>query len=225
VQGPEEQIQALKRRSEVAVLDATSNVPLATKAPLAVSIMIGIVAVAALKIAPISIAAICGVLLMVVTGCLKWRHATRVLDSSLILLTVAALALSMALVTTGGATFIAKLLVMASFSLPPTAVLSATILLMAILSMLISNGAAAVIGTPIAIEVARQLGLPPEPFVLAVLFGVNLGYATPMADNCNLLVFSAGGYTFRDFVRIGLPLTIIMWLALSWTLPHFYPLS
>lgn len=225
VQGPEEQIQALKRRSEVAVLDATSNVPLATKAPLAVSIMVGIVAVAALKIAPISIAAICGVLLMIVTGCLKWRHATRVLDSSLILLTVAALALSMALVTTGGAAFIAKLLVMASFSLPPTAVLSATILLMAILSMLISNGAAAVIGTPIAIEVARQLGLPPEPFVLAVLFGVNLGYATPMADNCNLLVFSAGGYTFNDFVRIGLPLTIIMWLALSWALPQFYPLT
>lgn len=225
VQGPEEQIQALKRRSEVLVLDATAPVPLATKAPLAVSIMAGIIAVAALKIAPISIAAICGVLLMVVTGCLKWRHATRALDSSLILLTVAALALSMALVSTGGATFIAGLLVMASTSLPPVAVLSATILLMAILSMLISNGAAAVIGTPIAIEVARQLGLPPEPFVLAVLFGVNLGYATPMADNCNLLVFSAGGYSFRDFVRVGLPLTIIMWLALSWALPQFYPLT
>ncbi len=225
VQGPEEQIQALKRRSEVLVLDATSNVPLATKAPLAISIMAGIIAVAAFKIAPISIAAICGVLLMVVTGCLKWRNATRALDSSLILLTVAALALSMALVSTGGASFIAGLLVMMSESLPPVAVLSATILLMAVLSMLISNGAAAVIGTPIAIEVARQLGLPPEPFVLAVLFGVNLGYATPMADNCNLLVFSAGGYSFKDFVRVGLPLTIIMWMSLSWWLPKFYPLG
>lgn len=225
VQGPEEQIQALKRRSEVLVLDATSNVPRARKAPLAIAIMAGIVAVAAFKLAPISIAAICGVLLMVVTGCLKWRNATRALDSSLILLTVAALALSMALVNTGGASFIAGLLVALSESLPHVAVLSATILLMAILSMLISNGAAAVIGTPIAIEVARQLGVPPEPFVLAVLFGVNLGYATPMADNCNLLVFSAGGYTFKDFVRVGLPLTIIMWLSLSWWLPQFYPLG
>ena len=225
VQGPEEQIQALKRRSEVLVLDATTNVPLATKAPLALAIMGGIVLTAALKIAPISIAAICGVLLMMVTGCLKWRHATRALDSSLILLTVASLALSLALVSTGGATFIAKLLVMASFSLPPIAILSATILLMAILSGMISNGAAAVIGTPIAIEVARQLGLPPEPFVLAVLFGVNLGYATPMADNCNLLVYSAGSYTFKDFVRVGAPLMLIMWLALSWILPQFYPLQ
>lgn len=225
VQGPEEQIDALKRRNELLVLDATSNVPLATKAPLAVSIMAGIILVATFKLAPTSIAAICGVLLMIVTGCLKWRHATRVLDSSLILLTVASLALSMALVTTGGAAYIAKLLVMASFSLPPVAVLSATMLLMALLSSLISNGAAAVIGTPIAIEVARQLGLPPEPFVLAVLFGVNLGYSTPMADNCNLLVFSAGGYAFKDFLRVGLPLTIIMWLALSWALPQFFPLQ
>ncbi len=84
--------------------------------------------------------------------------------------------------------------------------------------------AAAVIGTPIAIELARQLGLAPEPFVLAVLFGVNMGYATPLADNCNLLVFSAGGYRFKDFVRVGVPLMLIMWLTLSWLLPRYYPL-
>jgi di/tricarboxylate transporter len=143
----------------------------------------------------------------------------------MVLLTVASLALSLALVTTGGAAFIAGGLVAISGSLTPVAMLSATILLMAVLSNVISNSAAAVIGTPIAIELARQLGLPPEPFVLAVLFGVNMGYATPLADNCNLLVYSAGGYTFRDFVRAGAPLTIIMWLALSWILPQFYPLD
>jgi di/tricarboxylate transporter len=72
---------------------------------------------------------------------------------------------------------------------------------------------------------ARQLGLAPEPFVLAVMFGVNMGYATPMADNCNLLVYSAGGYSFGDFLRVGVPLTLIMWLALTWVLPQFYPLG
>jgi len=81
-----------------------------------------------------------------------------------------------------------------------------------------------VIGTPIAIELAHQLGLAPEPFVLAVLFGVNMGYATPMADNCNLLIYSAGGYAFKDFMRVGIPLTIIMWLAYSWVLPRYFPL-
>ena len=225
VQGPAEQITALKQRAELLVLDATVNVPLTSKAPLALAIMAGVVLVASLRIAPIAIAAICGVLLMVMTGCLKWRDATRALDSSMVLLTVASLALSLAMVTTGGAAFIAGALVAASGSLTPVAMLSATILLMAVLSNIISNSAAAVIGTPIAIELARQLGLAPEPFVLAVLFGVNMGYATPLADNCNLLVYSAGGYTFRDFVRAGVPLTIIMWLALSWILPQFYPLN
>jgi di/tricarboxylate transporter len=187
--------------------------------------MLGIVVVASLRIAPVAIAAICGVLLMVVSGCLKWREASRALDSSMILLTVASLALSLALVTTGGAAFVAQALVAISGSLSPGAMLSATILLMAVLSNIVSNSAAAVIGTPIAIELARQLGLAPEPFVLAVLFGVNMGYATPLADNCNLLVYSAGGYSFRDFVRAGVPLTIIMWLALSWILPQYYPLT
>jgi di/tricarboxylate transporter len=224
VQGPATQIQALKSRTDLLVLDATSDVPLTAKAPLALLIMAGIVIVASLRIAPVAIAAICGVLLMVISGCLKWRDATRALDTSMILLTVASLALSLGLVTTGGATYIAQLLVLASSSLSPVATLSATILLMAVLSNIISNSAAAVIGTPIAIELARQLGLPAEPFVLAVLFGCNMGYATPMADNCNLLVYSAGNYRFSDFVRVGLPLTIIMWLAFSWILPRFYPL-
>jgi len=225
VQGPAEQIEALKKRSELLVLDATTSVPLTAKAPLALAIMAGIVLIASLRIAPVAIAAICGVLLMMATGCLNWRTATRALDSSMILLTVASLALSLALVITGGAAFIAQVAASAATGLPPLAVLSATILLMAMMSSVISNSAAAVIGTPIAIELARQLGLPPEPFVLAVMFGVNMGYATPMADNCNLLVYSAGSYSFKDFLRVGLPLTLIMWLALSWVLPRFYPLG
>lgn len=224
VQGPAEQIAALKARNELLVLDATSDVPLTAKAPLALLIMASIVMVASMRWAPVAIAAICGVLMMIMTGCLKWRDATRALDTSMILLTVASLGLSLALVATGGAAFIARLLVTVSGSLPPAGLLSATILLMAILANVISNSAAAVIGTPIAVELARQLGLAPEPFVLAVLFGANMAYATPMADNCNLLIYSAGNYRFQDFVRVGVPLTVIMWLALSWILPQFYPL-
>ncbi len=225
VQGAAEHIQAVKRRSELLVLDATSDVPLTAKAPLALAIMAGIVLITSLRIAPVAIAALCGVLLMVITGCLKWRDATRVLDTSMIMLTVASLALSLALVTTGGAAYVARLFMQASAALTPAMTLSATILLMAILSNVISNSAAAVIGTPIAVELARLLGLPPEPFVLAVLFGCNMAYATPMADNCNLLVYSAGNHRFNDFLRAGAPLTIIMWLALSWLLPQFYPLT
>lgn len=224
VQGPAEQIAAVKRSGELLVLDATTDVPETRKAPLAFAIMGMIVLAATLRIAPVSIAALVGVLLMVFTGCLKWRDATRSLDSSMIFLTVAAIALSLALVKTGAAAFLASLLVSAMASLPPPVIVSLTMLFMAVLANFVSNSAAAVIGTPIAVEGARQLGLAPEPFVLAVLFGVNMAYATPLADNCNLLVFSAGNYRFKDFVRVGVPLMIIMWLTLSWLLPRYFPL-
>ena len=78
------------------------------------------------------------------------------------------------------------------------------------------------IGTPIAVGIAVQLGLPAEPFVLAVLFGANMSYATPMAYNTNLLVMSAGNYSFAEFVKVGVPLTILMWLTLTWVLSTLY---
>ena len=95
-------------------------------------------------------------------------------------------------------------------------------LLLAILTNIVSNNAAAVIGTPIAISVASQLNLSPEPFILAVLFGANLSYATPMAYKTNLLVMNAGGYKFSDFMRIGIPLIILMWITLSLLLNWMY---
>ena len=100
--------------------------------------------------------------------------------------------------------------------------LSALMLLLAILTNIVSNNAAAVIGTPIAIGIANALQLPPEPFVLAVLFGANMSYATPMAYKTNLLVMSAGNYTFAEFVKVGTPLTILMWITLSWVLTTMY---
>ena len=102
--------------------------------------------------------------------------------------------------------------------------LSGLMLVMAILTNIVSNNASAVIGAPIAIGIAHQLSLPAEPFVLAVLFGANMSYATPMAYKTNLLVMNAGGYRFSDFLRVGIPLTLITWLSLSWLLPTLYGL-
>jgi di/tricarboxylate transporter len=98
-------------------------------------------------------------------------------------------------------------------------------LLWALLTELVTNNAAAVLGVPIAVAVARELGVDPEPFVLAVLFASNMSYLTPMGYQTNLLVLSAGGYRFSDFFRIGIPLQLIMWLTLSIALPLLYDLS
>ena len=179
---------------------------------------------AALGLAPIAVSAACGVLLMIVTGCLSWRDATRALSAQVVLIVVASLALGAALLKTGGADYLAQLFVAATFGASPQQALAGLMLLMAVLTNIVSNNAAAVIGTPIAIGIAEKLGVHPEAFVLAVLFGANMSYATPMAYKTNLLVMNAGGYAFTDFLRVGVPLTIIQWLALSWLLAALFPL-
>ena len=222
VQGPREQIAALKQAEDLLVLDATMDLPFTRKAPIAFIIMVGIVVTAALGVLPIAISAPCGALLMIFTGCLGWRDATNALSAQVILIVAASLALGVALLKTGGADYLAQLFVTMAGGLSPTYVLSGLMLLMGILTNIVSNNAAAVIGTPIAVSIASQMGQPAEPFVLAVLFGANMSYATPMAYKTNLLVMNAGRYTFNDFLRIGVPLLVIMWLCFSWLLPTIY---
>jgi len=222
VQGSMDQVQAVRSGGELLVLDATVELPHTKKAPLALGIMIGIVAAAALGLMPIAVSAVCGVFLMIISQCLNWRDAARALSTQVVLIVVASLALGTALVKTGGAVYLAQVFLAVAGGASPFVMLSGLMLVMAILTNIVSNNAAAVIGTPIAIGIAQQLSLPPEPFVLAVLFGANMSYSTPMAYKTNLLVMNAGGYRFSDFLKVGVPLTLIVWLTLSWLLPVLY---
>ncbi|MDJ0738384.1 MAG: SLC13 family permease [Gammaproteobacteria bacterium] len=224
IQGPREQIAALRSSGDALVLDATADLPTTRRAPLALTIMAGIVLVAALGWVPIAISALAGVLLMLATACLSWRDAARALSTPVIMIVVASLALGSALLQTGAADYLARLFVQVTAGASPSVLLSGLMLLMALLTNIVSNNAAALIGTPIAIGIARELGLPGEPFVLAVLFGANMSYATPIAYKTNLLVMSAGGYRFGDFLRVGIPLTLLMWGMFSWLLPTLYGL-
>ncbi|MGY8998726.1 MAG: SLC13 family permease [Rhodospirillales bacterium] len=222
VQGSLEQISKIKRDGKLLVLDSTVDLPHTKKASMALVIMIGIVLTAAFGVLPIAVSAVSGVLLMIATRCIRWSDAAEALSAQVIMIVVASLALGMALLKTGGAEYLAQVFLSLTEGASPTALLSSLMLLLAILTNVVSNNAAAVIGTPIAISIAQQLSLPPEPFVLAVLFGANMSYATPMAYKTNLLVMNAGGYRFSDFLRVGVPLTLIVWLVLSWLLPRIY---
>jgi len=224
LQGKREQIDLLKQQSIVMVLDATTDLPHNRKASQSLAIMLGIILLAALGILPIAISATCGALAMLLSNCLRWRDVNQALNAQVILLIVASLALGNAMLLTGGSEFLAASFIKLTAGASPPIILSCLILLMALLTNVVSNNAAAVIGTPVAISIATSLQLPTAPFVLAVLFGANMSYATPMAYQTNLLVMSAGNYTFADFVRVGLPLILIMWLAYSWLLPLFYGL-
>lgn len=224
VQGSPAQMTALKKRGDLLVLDGTLDLPRSSRASLALLIMAGVVTVAAAGLLPIAIAALCGVLLMVATRCVTWDEAAQGLSMQVILVMATSLALGTAILNSGGADWLAKLFVALSFGAPDWVMLSGLMLLIAIFTNVVDNNAAAVIGTPIAVGIAHQLGADPIPFVIAVIFGANLCLATPFAYKTNILIWSAGNYTFGDYMRLGLPLMLLMWLLGSVLLPMFFPL-
>ncbi len=224
LQGEPDAIQHLQRDGLGLLLDERFTLPRQDKALLALVTMAAVVLLAATKILPIALAALGGVLVLLLGRCLSWEDVAHSLSVKVILLVAASLALGQALSVSGATAWLAQQMAAASATLSPAWVLGLLMALMGLLTNFVSNNAAAAIGTPLAVELARSLGVPPEPFVLAVLFGCNLCYLTPMGYQTNLLVMNAGGYRFGDFVRVGTPLFIIMWAALSYGLVVGYAL-
>jgi di/tricarboxylate transporter len=222
VQGPKEQLGTLKRSTEFLVLDSSVELPSSKKAGLALAILTVVVALAATGVMPIAIAATAGCAVMLGTRCLSLGGAIRAISPSVYFVVAASLALGMALQVTEATEYLTDVFLFLTQGSSPVVVLSALMLLLAVLTNVVSNNAAAVIGTPIAVGIAHALQLPPEPFVLAVLFGANMSYATPMAYKTNLLVMSAGNYSFSEFVKVGVPLTILMWATFTWVLSTLY---
>ncbi len=225
VQGTSEAVANLKDSGSMLILDGTTDLPHTHRAKRALAIMGLVVLAAAFGIMPISVSAMVGLGLMIATGCLNWRDAASALSIPVVMIIVTALALGKALLGTGMADYLAISFVNAASGLPPPMILSAFLLLMTVMTNVVSNNAAAAIGTPIAISIAHSLGVSVEPFILAVLFGANMSFATPYGYQTNLLVMSAGGYKFADFLRVGIPLTIIMWLGFSLIMPIMYDLE
>lgn len=222
MQGPPDAIDTLKEQQEFVVLDNTRDLPYTRKARIALILMGAIILVAATGIMPIHFAAPVGVCLMLVTKCLSWKDITQSLSPQIIFIIVTSLALGKALLATGGSEFIAACFVHMTGSFTPIMVLGSLMFMMMILTNVVSNNAAAVIGAPIAISIATTLNLPPEPFILAVIFGANMSFVTPMAYQTNLLVMNAGGYQFEDFVKTGSFLALIAWASATWVLAVMY---
>ncbi|NQV87612.1 MAG: SLC13 family permease [Woeseiaceae bacterium] len=225
LQGSRASIQALRKSRNLLVLDGSTDLPPTHKAKRSLVVMVLVVLSAALGLVPIAVSALVGVGLLLVLGCLSWRDTASSLPIPVIMIIATSLALGKALVGTGMAAYLASGFVSLASGMPTPIILSAFLLIMSILTNIVSNNAAAVIGTPIAIATAQQLGADPMAFVLAVLFGANMSFATPFGYQTNLLVMSAGGYTFSDFFRVGVPLIVLMWLGFSIVLPMFYNLG
>ena len=228
VAGPNEDILALRSNRDVLLLEWSAvDFPSRRNSVLALAIFTAVVAAASTGLIPIPVAALSGVALMVIGGCLNTRQAARAVDRRIFLLIGAALAMGTALSATGGAHFLAERLLHLLEGASPAIILSAFFLLIAALTNILSNNATAVLFTPIAVSVAGGLSLDPQAtmaFVVAVIFAANASFATPMGYQTNLLVMGPGHYRFRDFLIVGGPLTLIMWIVFSLFAPWYYGL-
>lgn len=193
------------------------------KAPVALGTILAIVALAALGVFPISVLAIAGAAVLVMTKILTPRDAYRSIDWPVLVLIAGMIALGNAMGKTGALDIAAQGLVNTVGQLGPHVTLWIFYFITAGLSLLILNKPAAVLCTPLGILLATQLGVDGKPFIMAVAFAASTAMATPMGYQTNLLVYGPGGYNYRDFVSFGLPLNILIGVIACWLIPLIWP--
>jgi di/tricarboxylate transporter len=223
VQGQLDDIAALKRFRDVVLLEwSAEELPVLDHAKRATLIFITVLALAASGVVPIVVAALTGAAAMVVVGVLNVRQAFQAVDPKIVTTIGAALALGVTLQETGGARYIAQGLLTTLWDAGPATILSLFFLLVAGLSNIISTKTAAVLFTPIAVDLAVAVGVEPQVFAVAVVFAANCSFASPLGYQTNLLVMGPGHYKFIDFVRAGTPLIVLMWIVFSLFAPWYY---
>ncbi len=225
IQGQAEDMSRLKDSRDVVLIEwASEDLPALHHARRALGIFAAVVIFAASGMVPIVVSALCGAAAMVVFRVLDVEQAFRSLDSKIVTTIAAALALGVALQETGGAGYISHGLITAMDGQSPAVILSVFFLLVAVLANVVSTKACAVLFTPIAVDLAREIGVPPDAFAVAIVFAANCSFASPLGYQTNLLVIAPGRYRFIDFVRVGVPLVILMWIVFSVFVPWYYGL-
>jgi len=193
------------------------------RAPVVLAVLGAIVALSALDLMPIVALSIIGVAVVLLTRCIDADEAFASVDGRMLSLILAMLGIGAALDKTGAVRLFADLARPLLAELSPHLVLWALLLVGSILTELVTNNAVAVVLTPVAIALAESMGVDARPFVVAVMFSASASFATPIGYQTNTLVYSAGGYRFLDFVRVGLPLNLILWNVNTLLIPLVFP--
>ncbi len=223
--GYDSDMLGLRNNRDLLLLDwSMVELPDIRKSFLARLIFIGTIALAATSVLPIEIAALGGALGMIATGCLNIRQAVRALDMRIFLLIGAAFAMGLSLEQTGGAAYIGEAIVTAFMPFGNQILIAAVFIVIAFFTNIISNSAAALLFSPIALEISTQTGIDPIAMVLTVIFAANCCFATPIAYQTNLLVLGPGHYKFNDFIRFGGPLILLLWISYTLLAPIFFQL-
>ncbi len=224
VRGTPEELQTIHRQRELALLGAVDIPPRRVrKMKTAVGIMLAVVLLAALDVTTILVSSILGVVAMFLTRCLTPDEAYEDIDWMVLILLGSVIPLGLAMQNTGTAQLLAAGLLGATQPIGLYGSLAALYLLCSLLTEVISNNAAAVVLTPVAVAAATALGASPLPFVIAVMFAASNSFMTPIGYQTNTFIFGPGGYRFTDFTRVGGPLTLLMLIAATFVIPFFFP--
>ena len=194
-----------------------------------VAVIFGAVILAALGIVPILKGALVGAIFLLVIRVVTANEAYQSINWQVIVLIAALIPLGIVIQKSGTAFWIGTVLndIANAFNplIRPTIMLSLVYLVTIILTEMTSNAATAIIMTPIAISAAQQMGLDPRTFVFAVCFAASASFITPIGYQTNLMVYGPGGYKFTDYVRVGLPLAIVLWCIATWLIPILWPFT
>ncbi len=224
VQGSNRELRQLHRSGDLALLGAV-DIPARRirKLKYSVPILVGVVLLAAFEITTILVSAILGVIAMVLTGCITPDEAYEEVDWMVLILLGSIIPLGIAMQNTGTAEFIAGELLQLIAPWGAYAVLGSLFLFTALLTSVISNNAAAVVLTPIAITTGLTMGLSPFPFVIAVMIAASNSFITPIGYQTNTFIYGPGGYYFSDYIRVGGPLNLILLVVATFVIPIFFP--
>lgn len=225
LEGTQQDIRRLAEDMEmVDVSHPTQKAFRRQKAPLAIGALAFVVLLSSLDVAPILVLAFLAVSLILLTRCVDSDEALGFVDGRLMAMIFAMLAVGEGLQRSGAVEMLASGVAPLLSGLPPFGMILLVYLFGMVMTEFLSNNAVAVIYTPIAIQIAVQLGVDPRPFAVAVMFSATLAFATPIGYQTNMMVYGPGGYKFLDFTRIGLPLNVIIWLLCSALIPLIWPL-
>ena len=233
IAGSRKSVNSMRDSTDFIVLSGSKrDLPVPGKTPVALLIFMAAIGLAATGTISIPVAAIAGAAGMIATGCLNIRQATRAIDRKIFLLVGSMLALGVILQASGAASFIADLMLSMPFVDTPVSVLAMLFIIVALATNVLSNNATAILFTPIAMNLATNIDVPEgfafdmtHVFAITVIFAANCSFASPIGYQTNLLVMGPGHYRFRDFVKGGLPLVLIMWVTYIFVLQHHYGLS
>ena len=197
----------------------------AGKGLLAAAIMVATVVLAASNVVAIDMAALIGAVAMVLTGCLSMGQAYRSIDARIFVFIAGAIPLGAAMTKSGAASLVASWLQAALSGWSPTIVLAAIFVVVAILTQFMSDAATTALFAPVAVALAKTLGHSPDAYVVVVAMAAVASLLTPIGHHGNLLVYGPGGYQFRDFVKVGAPLTALIAVLVVVMAPRLWPLS